>query len=72
MHGDDIGKKNQESLGYAHMAFSVGSERDVNTLVQRLQGDGFPLLNGPRRTGDGYYEAVMLDPEDNRIEIMAD
>ncbi|EXJ23060.1 hypothetical protein ADIAL_1522 [Alkalibacterium sp. AK22] len=37
-----------------------------------LQADGFSLLNGPRRTGDGYYEAVMLEPEDNRIEIMAE
>jgi lactoylglutathione lyase len=27
------------------------------------------VLDGPRRTGDGYYEGVVLDPEDNRIEI---
>lgn len=25
----------------------------------------------PRRTGDGYYEAVLLDPEGNRVEIVA-
>ena len=24
-----------------------------------------------RRTGDGYYESVILDPENNRIEITA-
>jgi lactoylglutathione lyase len=27
------------------------------------------LLGEPRRTGDGYYESVILDPEGNRIEI---
>jgi len=23
----------------------------------------------PRRTGDGYYESVVLDPDGNRVEI---
>ena len=23
----------------------------------------------PRRTGDGYYESVIIDPDGNRIEI---
>ena len=30
-----------------------------------------PVVDGPRRTGDGYYEAVLLDPEGNRVEIVA-
>jgi lactoylglutathione lyase len=25
-------------------------------------------VDGPRRTGDGCYERVVLDPEGNRIE----
>jgi lactoylglutathione lyase len=29
------------------------------------------VLDGPRCTGDGYYESVVLDPEGNRIEITA-
>jgi len=29
------------------------------------------VLDGPRRTGDGYYESVILDTEGNRIELMA-
>jgi hypothetical protein len=29
------------------------------------------ILDGPRRTGDGYYESVTLDPDGNRIEITA-
>ena len=30
---------------------------------------GLNILDGPRATGDGYYESIVLDPENNRIEI---
>jgi len=26
-------------------------------------------VDGPRHTGDGYFESVVLDPDGNRIEI---
>lgn len=29
------------------------------------------IVSAPRRTGDGYYEAVVADPDGNRIEIVA-
>ena len=64
-------RSGQEFMGYAHLAFSVGSENGVNKLTERLIADGYERLDGPRRTGDGYYESVILDPEGNRIEIMA-
>ena len=32
---------------------------------------GFEIINGPRTTGDGYYEAVVLDPEGNQVEFVA-
>ena len=56
-------------FGYAHLAFSVGSEEKVNELTSILAEDGFRVFDGPRRTGDGYYESVVLDPENNRVEI---
>lgn len=59
----------QEFSGYAHLAMAVGSEAAVDELTQRLESDGYERLSGPRRTGDGYYESVVLDPEGNRIEI---
>jgi lactoylglutathione lyase len=59
----------QEFLGYAHLAMAVGSEAAVDALTLRLVNDGYQRLDGPRRTGDGYYESVVLDPEGNRIEI---
>lgn len=56
-------------FGYVHLAISVGAETKVDLLTQRLVEDGYAKLDGPRWTGDGYYESVILDPEGNRIEI---
>lgn len=61
----------QEFAGYAHLAIAVGSDAAVDALTQRLVDDGYVRLDGPRRTGDGYYESVVLDPEGNRLEITA-
>jgi lactoylglutathione lyase len=61
----------EEQSGYAHLAFSAGDEPAVDALTHRLKQDGYAILDGPRRTGDGYYESVVLDPEGNRIEITA-
>ncbi|WP_233496484.1 MULTISPECIES: VOC family protein [Corallincola] len=61
----------QQATGLTHMAISVGSEYAVDNLTERLKADGYEVLDGPRRTGDGYYESVVLDPENNRIEITA-
>ncbi|MDA1883468.1 VOC family protein [Bacillus cereus group sp. BY105LC] len=58
-----------ETIGYAHIAFSVGSKEKVNELTNTLREAGYPVLNGPRTTGDGYYESVVSDPEGNQIEI---
>lgn len=61
-----------DSLGYTHIAISVGTKADVDACVEQFLTDGFPLLNGPRTTGDGYYEAVIQDPEGNLIELTTD
>ncbi|MCX6215337.1 VOC family protein [Spirosoma sp.] len=58
-------------IGLIHFAISLGSEAAVDTLTNRLRADGYAVIGEPRRTGDGYYESVILDPEENRIEIMA-
>lgn len=56
-------------FGYAHIAVSVGSKEAVDELTERLKNDGYALISGPRTTGDGYYESVILDLEGNQIEI---
>lgn len=74
MHRPDIPRISDspsapEVIGYAHLGVELGSRAAVDALTQRLQGDGFALLDGPRRTGDGYYESMVADPEGNRIVI---
>ena len=58
-----------QSTGLIHFAMSVGSEAAVDQLTARLRADSYLVLDGPRRTGDGYYESVVLDPDGNRVEI---
>ncbi len=56
-------------FGYAHIAFSAGSKEAVDALTVRLREDGYPVISGPRTTGDGYYESCILAFEGNQIEI---
>lgn len=58
-----------QATEFIHLAFSLGTEAKVNELTERLKSDGYELLDGPRWTGDGYYESCFFDPEQNRIEI---
>lgn len=58
-------------LGYAHISFKIGSQEKVDQKTQELVSAGFTLLNGPRTTGDGYYESVFKDPEGNLVELVA-
>ena len=61
----------QPALGMAHIAFGVPGEAAVDEMAERISAGGFALLGAPRRTGDGYYEAVIADPDGNRVEIAA-
>jgi lactoylglutathione lyase len=73
MHRPDIPADQSEPLtqrtGLIHFAVSVGNPEQVDLLTNRLKNEGYSVVDGPRTTGDGYYESVVLDPENNRIEI---
>ena len=60
-----------ERLGLAHVAIALDDEATVDALALELRTAGVPIDDGPRRTGDGYYECVARDPEGNRVEITA-
>ena len=60
-----------ERPGYAHLALSLGSRDGVVATTDRLRAAGVPVVDGPRVTGDGYFESVVLDPDGNRIELTA-
>ncbi|MCE7996648.1 MAG: glyoxalase [Roseivirga sp.] len=66
-HKNDI---RAQFTGLIHMAFETGSKDEVNELTERLRGDGYTVVGEPRTTGDGYYESVILDPDENRLEIV--
>lgn len=56
--------------GLAHFAFEMENSHKVNELTELLRHNGFVIAGEPRITGDGYYESVILDPEQNRIELI--
>ena len=60
-----------EHIGIAHLAFHADSPRQVDLLIERFRADGVPIVGEPRVSGDGYYEGVILDPDGNRVEIVA-
>lgn len=68
-----LGMSNDEKAlartGYIHIAFSVGSKENVDSLTRRLKEDGYAVVSGPRTTGDGYYESCIVGIEGNQIEI---
>ena len=62
-------RKELPGTGYVHIAFSVGSKEQVDSLTARLKRDGYEVISGPRTTGDGYYESCIVGMEGNQIEI---
>ncbi|MBE6861487.1 MAG: glyoxalase [Ruminococcus sp.] len=61
--------KTLNRMGYAHIAFSVGSKAEVDRLTELLLNDGYSVVSGPRTTGDGYYESCIVSIEGNLIEL---
>jgi lactoylglutathione lyase len=55
--------------GIIHLAFGVETMAEVDAKAAELASQGYPILSGPRRTGDGYYEFETLDPDNNRLEV---
>ena len=60
-----------QRLGLVHLAFDAGDVAGVDALTESLRRDGHRVIGEPRRTGDGYYESTVLDPDGNRIELTA-
>jgi lactoylglutathione lyase len=59
----------KQHLGIIHLAFGVNTIAEVDQKAIELRSAGFPILSGPRKTGDGYYEFETLDPDNNRLEV---
>jgi lactoylglutathione lyase len=61
----------KQFTGLIHFAIKVDSRTNVDKLTDLIREDGFKVISEPRTTGDGYYESVILDPDGNRVEIVA-
>lgn len=72
MAAPDIGTgPGGEVTGWAHIAIALGTRQAVDHLVARMREAGVTLVSGPRVTGDGYYEAVVMDADGNAVEVTA-
>jgi lactoylglutathione lyase len=68
MTGPWVADASGESVGWDHVAIALGSERAVLALAERCKVDGC-LKSGPRWTGDGFFEAVVVMPDGSPVEI---
>jgi lactoylglutathione lyase len=59
----------KQHTGIIHLAFGVSTVDEVVEKARQLEHDGYTILRGPRKTGDGYYEFEALDPDNNRLEV---
>ncbi len=64
------GNPGDQYIGITHFAFKLDSEQQVDELTQLLKKHGVTIAGEPRRTGDGFYESVILDPDGNQIELV--
>lgn len=55
--------------GFTHLAFHAASIGEVIAKSGELKEAGFHIINGPRETGDGYFEFETFDPDYNTIEV---
>lgn len=56
-------------MGLTHLTVALRSAATVAELTARLCVARLPVRDGPRCTGDGYYESVVPDPEGNRVAL---
>lgn len=61
----------KQYIGIIHIAINVNGRENVEKITDKIKNDGYEIVSLPRETGDGYYESCILDPEGNRIEIVA-
>lgn len=60
---------NEYHNGHSHIAFSLGSKVNVDAFYVYAKAREITIIAPPRTTGDGYYELLIADPENNLIEL---
>lgn len=62
-------KTSNTERGFSQVSISVGSKNKLYKLYTALLSSETPLLRPPVKVDGGYYELVLLDPEQNRIAV---
>ena len=68
---DITDSNNTEGIGLEHFSISVGTEKQVDNLTTKMEKAGIKIYSYPRTSGDGYYESVVFDPDNNKVELIA-
>jgi lactoylglutathione lyase len=55
--------------GICHIAFGLDTSEEVEAKALQLLSKGYEIIDGPRITGDGYFEFVTRDIDGNIIEV---
>ncbi|MGS0637185.1 hypothetical protein [Citrobacter sp. VF227] len=58
-----------EFVDWAHNALNVGNKPEVDRMAEQTRLNN-TLLSPPRMTGDGFYEAVIADLDQNQVELV--
>jgi len=66
---DVTSPNDKEVTGLAHFAIKLESRGQVDSMTKMFEDAGIIVESQPRTTGDGYYESVILDPDNNKIEL---
>jgi lactoylglutathione lyase len=56
-----------QSIGYAHLCLAVD---DIHTTAAAITAAGIPLDRPISQGRDGNFQAWIVDPDGNRIELM--
>ena len=56
-----------QSIGYAHLCLAVD---DIHTTTAAITAAGIPLDRPISQGRDGNFQAWIVDPDGNRIELM--
>jgi lactoylglutathione lyase len=68
--GREAVTRQEQSPGFAHLGFALGSADAVDELSKVIAAAGHRVLEPPHRNGErGRYESVVLDPDGNRLEL---
>lgn len=59
-----------EQMGCTHLAFDIGSTKELLELTERLRQDGYTIAVEPTDYGTkDFFESCVLDPDGIRVEI---